>query len=313
MSHVSRTLDSDAERAHHELRSRIAGLEPTPFEPPRSCHVVLDGRRFHYLDWGNGADDVVLFLHGGGQTARTWDAVCHAVTAGSRRRAVALDQRGHGDSEWSYELDYGPRAHARDVRALLDHLQLDRVSIVGMSMGCINGLRFALEHPGRVASFTAVDAGPWIHVAAGKSIIDFVHGARQLESIEAFVQRAITFNPRRDPELLRRSLRHNLRQLPDGHWTWKTDWRRPADFVHGIKREIAALRDQVVHLTCPLLVVRGAESQILSDAQAARFADTVADGRWRRIEGAGHVVQGDQPQALVEALEDFWEEAPCPC
>ena len=307
MTHVRRTLDSETERAHHELRSKIAGFEPIPFEPPQSCQVVLEGRRFHYLDWGVGAEDVVLFLHGGGQTARTWDAVCHAITAGQRRRAIALDQRGHGDSEWSYEFDYGPDAHARDVRALLDHLDLDRVAIVGMSMGCINGLRFALDHPDRVSSFTAVDAGPWINTGASRSIVDFVQSARELESVEAFVERAIAFNPRRHPELLRRSLRHNLRELPDGRWTWKTDWRRPADFLETVKRAIAALRGEVPHLACPLLVVRGAESEIFLDAQAERFAQAVPDGRWQRIEGAGHAVQGDHPQALVEALEAFWD------
>lgn len=306
MAHVRRTLNSEAERAHHELRSKIAGFSPRPFEPPESCQVVLDGRRFHYLDWGARPDEVVLFLHGGGQTARTWDAICHAITSDGRRRAIALDQRGHGDSEWSYEFDYGPDAHARDVLALLNHLQIDRVSVVGMSMGCINGLRFALDHPDRVSSFTAVDAGPWINTNASQSIVEFVQVSSELESVDAYVRQALAFNPRRHPELLKRSLRHNLRELPNGRWTWKTDWRRPSDFVEAIKRAIAALRDEVEHLACPLLVVRGAESEIFLDAHAQKFAHEVPDGRWCRIEGAGHAVQGDQPHALAEALEEFW-------
>jgi len=124
--------------------------------------------------------------------------------------------------------------------------------------------------------------------------------------VEAFVERAIAFNPRRHPELLKRSLRHNLRELPDGRWTWKTDWRRPADFLEGVKRAIGALQTEVSRLACPLLVVRGAESDIFLDSHAERFAEAVADGRWCRIDGAGHAVQGDQPQALVEALEAFW-------
>ncbi|MEM9730777.1 MAG: alpha/beta hydrolase, partial [Myxococcota bacterium] len=218
----------------------------------------------------------------------------------------ALDQRGHGDSEWSYEFDYGRDAHARDIGRLLDHLGLERVAIVGMSMGCINGLRFALDHPHRVSSFTAVDAGPWINTEASGAIVDFVQGTQELESFEAYVERAMAFNPRRHPVLLERSLRHNLRELPNGRWTWKTDWRRPAEFVENVKRAVLALQQEVPQLTCPLLVTRGAESQIFLDSHAEHFAANVPNGTWRRIEGAGHAIQGDQPHALAKILEDFW-------
>lgn len=306
MSHVQKVLDTEAERAHHKLRASITGLAEGEFDPPRSCHVVLDGRRFHYLDWGDPTGETVVFLHGGGQTARTWDVICHAVCASGSRRAIALDQRGHGDSEWSYEFDYGPDAHARDLLGLADHLDLDHFDVVGMSMGCINGLRFALGHPRRVSSFAAIDAGPWMNTSASQPIADFVAASQELRSIDEYVERALTFNPRRHPELLRHSLRHNLRELPNGHWTWKTDWRRPGDFLAVVKNAVANLQQEVHELACPLLVVRGAESEIFHDEHAERFALAVPDGRWRRIPGAGHAVQGDQPHSLVVELEAFW-------
>ena len=139
MSHFEELLDSKTEREHHERRARIAGMRATPFLPPRSCHVVIDRRRLRYLDWGQPSGDPLLFLHGGGQTARTWDVVCHELCLGQHRRAIALDQRGHGDSEWAYDFDYGPEAHARDTLGLVDHLGLERFTVVGMSMGCMNG------------------------------------------------------------------------------------------------------------------------------------------------------------------------------
>ncbi|MEM7134981.1 MAG: alpha/beta hydrolase [Myxococcota bacterium] len=306
MAHVKRTLDSDQERAHHRLRARIAGFGESPFSPPKSCHVILNGQRFHYLDWGDPEGDPVIFLHGGAQTARTWDAVCHAVCADSTRRAIALDQRGHGDSEWSYSFDYGPEAHARDLLALADHIGLDRFSLVGMSMGCINGLRFALDYPNHVQSFVAVDAGPWLNAEGAQSIADFVGGSKELASVSDYVARALAFNPKKHPELLEHSLRHNLRELPNGRWTWKTDWRRPGEFLEGVKQAVVSLQDEVHRLGCPLLVVRGGQSDIFRDEHAERFASAVRSGQWCTIPGAGHGVQGDQPRALVEKLVEFW-------
>lgn len=312
MSHSVEILDSDADRLHHQRRARVAGIEDERFEPPRSCHVVLRGRRYHYLDWGAPMAPTLVFLHGGGQTARTWDLICHALTVGARRRAIALDQRGHGDSEWSYEFDYAPDAHARDLLSLANHLELDRFGVVGMSMGCINGLRFALDHPSRLSSFVAVDAGPWLNRAGGQPIVEFIDENLELESIDAYVARALAFNARRDPVLLRQSLRHNLRQLPNGHWTWKTDWRRPRDFVARIEGELVRLQREVSQLACPLLVIRGAESEVFLDEHAERFASAVPQGRWRRVPNAGHTVQGDQPRALVAELERFLGDTHAP-
>ncbi|MGB5810021.1 MAG: alpha/beta hydrolase [Polyangiales bacterium] len=308
MSHVEEVLDSELERRHHHQRARIAGVSDAPFDPPRSCNVVLNRRRFHYLDWGDPSGDPIMFLHGGGQTARTWDVVCHTLCQDRTRRAIALDQRGHGDSEWSYEFDYAPDAHARDLLALADHLELDRFVLVGMSMGCVNGLRFALDHPARVSSFVAVDAGPWMTRENAQPIIDFVEGSLELESLDAYIEHASAFNPRRRPELLRQSMRHNLRELPNGRWTWKTDWRRPTDFLESIDQAVEALQTEIHSLACPLLVVRGEESRIISSAQADRFAASVANGRWREITGAGHSIQGDQPKVLVAEIEAFLDE-----
>jgi pimeloyl-ACP methyl ester carboxylesterase len=155
------------ERAHHDR----AGLEIPDFVSPGHHNWVLEGLRLHCLDWGIAGRPPLLFLHGGGQTARTWDLACLALR--SDYHCLALDQRGHGDSEWSYDFDYSPESHARNFVRLLDVLQIERAVVVGMSMGCINGLQLAIAHPDRVAAFVAVDAGPWVRwkeaVASGTS------------------------------------------------------------------------------------------------------------------------------------------------
>jgi pimeloyl-ACP methyl ester carboxylesterase len=287
---------------HHRLGAELAGMQIAEFVAPVRHHVVLREMRFHYLDWGTADRPPVLFLHGGGQTARTWDLTCLALRA--HYRCLALDQRGHGDSEWSYTLDYLPDAHAADIAAFVDHLGLERFVLVGMSMGCLNGLHYAVQHPERLAGFVAVDAGPAVRLDGGRSIIDFRRRTETLASLDAYVAEAMRFNPRRDPRLLRRSLLHNLRQLPDGSWTWKTDQRRHFDLDAMVAR-MDALWDRLDAIRCPTLVLRGAHSDVFLDEHAARFADALPDGRWLRVPDAGHTIQGDNPRALVASLEEF--------
>ena len=298
------------DRAHHRLAAELAGLTVPEFATPAHHHVVLREMRFHYLDWGAADALPIVFLHGGGQTARTWDLVCLALR--SSFHCLALDQRGHGDSEWSYTMEYEPAAHAADVAAFVDHLGLERFVLVGMSMGCVNGLTYAAEHAGRLAAFVAVDAGPSVRIQGGQSILDFRRRTEVLDSLDDFVREACRFNPRRDPRLLQRSLRHNLRRLPDGRWTWKTDQRRMLDLAGAVTR-MEALWNELDDVTCPTLVVRGADSQIFLDAHAARFAEALPNGRWVRVPDAGHTIQGDNPAGLVAAMTTFFREIGLRC
>jgi esterase len=294
----------DAE--HHRLRLELAGLPYRPLTPPCHHHIVLHGMRFHYVEWGDRAARPILFLHGGGQTCRTWDIVCHELSPDYR--CIALDQRGHGDSEWSYELDYRLEAHAADTAALVDALQLAPVAIVGMSLGGVNGLHYALAQAEAVAAFVAVDVGPWVNVAGGRPIREFMAEVSGLDQLEQFVDAALRFNPRRDARLLRHSLWHNLRRCPDGRLMWKTDLRRREERSATVETALASLRERIGELRCPTLVVRGGSSPILGEHDAQQFAEAIPRGRWIAIPGAGHSVQGDQPKALVEALRAFLEE-----
>jgi esterase len=294
------------EAEHHRLRLELSGLPYRPLTPPKHHHIILHGMRFHYVEWGDRAGRPLLFLHGGGQTCRTWDVVCHELS--QDYRCIALDQRGHGDSEWSYELDYRIEAHAADTAALVDALDLAPLVIVGMSLGGVNGLHYALARPEAVAGFVAVDVGPWVNVEAGRPIRAFMQEVAGLEQLEQFVDAALRLNPRRDARLLRRSLWNNLRLCPDGRLMWKTDSRRRDERSAVVTAALGPIRERIADLRCPTLIVRGGDSPILGEEDARRFAEAIPHGRWIAIEGAGHSVQGDQPKALIEALRTFLDE-----
>ena len=149
-------------------------------------HVVMLGDlQFHYLDWGNAHLPHLILLHGGGLTAHTWDMA--ALLLLDRYHLVALDLRGHGDTDWTpdehihdelNDLMYG------DVQLFLDHLGYERVSLAGMSLGGVAAIRYAAEHPVGVEALVMVDVGPESMREAGQATQAFHHETDILERFE---------------------------------------------------------------------------------------------------------------------------------
>jgi pimeloyl-ACP methyl ester carboxylesterase len=249
-----------------------------------------------------------VLLHGGALTAHTWDIMCLAL--GDAYRCIAPDLRGHGDTDWAPDHDYSHEAYARDLAALLGELELGRCVLVGNSLGGHTAIRYAAERPPseQPEALVLVDIGPEMRSAGRERLRNFTEGPREMDSLEEFVERAVAFNPLRRREILRRSLLHNLRQLPSGKWAWKYD---PNRFQRGpLAGPPPTLEDRwndVHRLACPVLVVRGGRSDMFLDEDAEKLAANLKDGRWVRIEGAGHTVQGDQPRALARAIREFLE------
>ena len=125
------------------------------------------------------------------------------------------------------------------------------------------------------------------------------------QPLDDWIEHALRFNPRRDRRLLRRSLLYNMRQLPDGSLTWKSDRRRTLD-IESMGERLAQLRERILpEILCPTLIVRGGESDVFFDEDAERFANALPNASWVRVEGAGHSIQGDRPGALVEEIRLF--------
>ena len=285
--------------------TEIAGLKPSKIVMPEDHHTIVGAMRFHYLDWG-GNGHPILFLHGGGINAHTWDVVCLMLR--ERYHCIALDQRGHGDSEWSPAIDYGVATQVGDVEGFIEKLGLANPVLVGQSMGGLNSIAYAIRHSAKMKGLVVVDVGPEINSAGTQRIREF-SSTPELESLEAFLERAVKFNPIRDPRVLRRSLFYNLRQLPTGKWSLKHDQRRASDDSWRIAAEQREriLRD-VSNISCPTLIVRGGKSDVLSDDAAERFAHMLPHARWVRVENAGHNVQGDNPRGLLDAMNPFLRE-----
>lgn len=284
---------------------------------PLDRTITAGGVRIHYLEWGRAADPAVVFLHGGALTAHTWDAVCRALSVD--HYCIAMDLRGHGDSDWAADGDYSLAAHARDLSALITGLPLERVVLVGMSLGGLVALTYAGAAcaPGP-AGLALVDTGTTEPHASGRERINaLMDGPREFASVDDLIDRGLAFDPARSRERLRRSLLFNLRKTADGRWTWKYDPRfhRPfrdpamteAERARRATERVRDLWQAAANVACPVLVVRGDRSDMFLEADAEITARAFGRARVVTIPRAGHRVQGDNPSELAAALRHFLE------
>ena len=305
------SLGPEEFRLHLELSAATAGIALPEIVLPDAHDVIVGRIRLHYLDWGIAGRPPVLFLHGGGLNAHTWDLVCASLRG--ERHCFALDQRGHGESEWSPTMDYSTESQVADLEAFVERLGLERFVLVGMSLGGVNAMAWAARNSRRLAGLVVIDVGPEIRTDGVRKIQAFTSEATPLASVDEFIERAMAFNPRRNRELLRRSLLHNLRQMPDGRWMWKYDQRHRGKVDPGAQaRRRELLWSAVDTVECPTLVVRGAESDVFHDEDAENMVARFRQARWVKIPRAGHTVQGDNPADLVRELRPFLDEVSPP-
>src|SRR5438046_8875115 len=135
---------------------------------PANGTTTLNGLRFHFLDWGARGEPPMLLLHGGAQTAHSWAEV--APDLARDHHVLALDQRGHGDTDWAPEGRYRRDDFVADIRAFLDDRGWERATLIALSLGGLNSIAFAATHPERIAGLGVVDVTPTISQTGGQAI-----------------------------------------------------------------------------------------------------------------------------------------------
>lgn len=302
----------------------------------RSGFTVVRGRQVHYLEWGRVGAPKVFCLHGGGQTAYMFEEIGAALA--DRFHLLAPDLPSHGDSadidgsavtaaDLPEGLDVpadgvaiGPVAIALSLPPLLEHFGIASTHVVGASLGGMAGLILASHQPDLVRSITLIDVGPQLQPEGVRKIIDFMRAHESFASLEDAAAEIGAYLPQRKnvrPE----SLTRNLRQRNDGRWVWKHGFGRrfrqaeaegaalthPADNLDAL---LATVRAAAVQVRCPVLVLRGEESDVLSDDGAQAAVDLIPDARMEVVEKAGHLAAGDNPHSTVRLIEGFLAEHP---
>ncbi|MET0578565.1 MAG: alpha/beta hydrolase [Ilumatobacteraceae bacterium] len=288
--------------------------------PTRTAFSGRDGLQLAADVTGDPTDPPVLLFHGGGQTRHSWGTTMRDL-AGRGWYVASVDMRGHGDSEWAPDGDYRIDTFADDVISV--GRQFDHPVLVGASLGGSSSL---------VATYRAVEGGgeqvarglvlvyvaPHIEQAGAQRIGDFMRqhvedGFATLDDVADAIQ---TYNPHRPRPTNLEGLKKNVRLHDDGRWYWHWD---PA-FVLGRMgsddetRATAQAQDRrgvletaARALTIPTLLVRGRQSDLLSEEGAAKFRELVPHAEFADVAGAGHMVAGDRNDAFNDAIVSFLE------
>ena len=262
-----------------------------------SRQAVLRGMRFHFTEWGDPGAPPVLLLHGGNQSSHSWDLV--SLHLSDRFHVYALDQRGHGDTEWSRELDYSMEAMAADVLAFIADQQIVRPVIFGHSMGGRVTLQAVLHDPTVARAVVIVDVGPELSAKGTKVIGEFIAHNIEFDDLDVFLDNVVRYDPFRSREHIARTVKYNLLVRSDGKYVSKVDHRR----IPGTMREMTL--ESVGAIPCPVLVIRGGESDVLLPDAAERFVGALGDGRLVTVPNVGHNVHGGNTPGFLEAIAPF--------
>jgi pimeloyl-ACP methyl ester carboxylesterase len=281
------------------LLQSAADLE-IPHDPSVRYHsrqTVLRGMRFHFTEWGEPGAPPVLLLHGGNQSSHSWDLV--SLHLSDRYHVYALDQRGHGDTEWSRDIDYSMETMAADVLAFLADQDLENPIIFGHSMGGRVTLNTLLEAPDAARAAVLVDVGPELSPEGVKVVGDFVAHNIEFEDLDLFLDRVAEYDPFRTRDHIARTVKYNLLQRVDGKYVSKVDHRR----IPGRFRNLDL--GDVTDVACPILLVRGSESKVLLADAAERFIEALPNGRLVTVPNVGHNVHGGNTPGFLEAINPF--------
>jgi pimeloyl-ACP methyl ester carboxylesterase len=281
---------------------------------PESRRVPgADGGDVHLLEWSQ--DGVpLLLLHGFGNEAHIWDDFAPAVAP--HYRTLAMDHRGHGDSDWDPEGRYDHDSMVRDVEFVTAALGIERLVLVGHSLGGRIATLFADRNAARMAGLVLVDIGPDLDPRGVTRIHLDVAATPQptFASVEEYARALTLAYPAGRPDALLRMARHGIRRREDGRYQLKMDPR-----LRGVgsteSPEAAAERGRAMsellwkalaRISCPTLVVRGAASDLLAPDTADRMVEeTLAQGRLAVVPQAGHSVMTDNPDGFRDAVTSF--------
>ena len=271
--------------------------------PYRSGNIVLRQQRFHFLEWGQADAPPIVLLHGGHQSAHSWDLV--SLHLAQNYRVLALDQRGHGDSEWSRDVDYSNHTMALDAGAFIDALGLERPILMGHSMGGRNSLLLTKQDPARLRALIVVDIGPEISDEGRQAIAGFVRTNQEFDDLEHFVANVRKYDPYRSREHIERTVKYNMLQRVDGKFVSKCDStpRRLGLLTGGARDNVSLEEARAFNL--PVLVVRGANSTILTAEAAIRFRDALPNGTLAVVPDSGHNVHGQNTLGFIGAVGAF--------
>ncbi|MGZ4510263.1 MAG: alpha/beta fold hydrolase [Mycobacterium sp.] len=259
-------------------------------------------------EWNGGTDGAgrpsVLMLHGGGQNRHSWKNTSQTL-ADQGLHVVALDSRGHGDSDRAPNADYDVETLTADVLQVIAAIGRP-VMIIGASMGGLTGILAAHRAgPANVTRLVLVDVVPRFEKGGSARIRDFmISGLDGFDSLEQAADAVAAYLPYRDKPRSPEGLKKNLR-LRDGRWYWHWDpafMTKPGDDPE-LRTE--HFEQAAKGLSIPVLLIRGKLSDVVSPEGVRHFLASVPRAEFVELSNAGHTAAGDDNDAFSEAVVKF--------
>lgn len=271
----------------------------------------LIGTRFAPRD-GQETGEVVLLLHGGGQTRHSWNATAKAL-AERGHSAITIDQRGHGDSQWSKQGNYSFDDFAADLAAIIRQIKASSGRppiVIGASLGGMAAMIYAGNHlHPEIAALILVDITPHVKMDGVEKILGFMgsHAQDGFATLEEAADAIAAYLPHRPRPKDMSGLAKNLRQGEDGRYRWHWDpafltSRQNIDRKNVIEDQLS---QAVSNLDIPVLLVRGRDSELVGEAEAAAFLKLAPHAKVADVGGARHMVAGDKNDVFADAVLKF--------
>ena len=274
---------------------------------PEDKFVQVNGLRLHYRDFGSEGKPVLLFMHGLTGNAHCFDHV--APQFARTHHVLTLDFRGHGDSEWHRDGEYDFRRQVSDTTALLEALNVSKVSLIGSSLGGAVAMVLAAIKPDLVVRVVLNDIGPEINLPEPDKAAEALNLLEQQfpDATEALEYYRRCYPPARllPDTIAIEFVRNSLRVTDRGFMRWKADPRvqavAPTSSTSGSSPGMWPLFDAI---KAPILVIRGAESEALLASTVAKMVSRRSGISTVEVPGVGHTPWLSEREALA-ALRDF--------
>tara|TARA_A200000113_G_scaffold224013_1_gene240903 strand:+ start:3038 stop:3874 length:837 start_codon:yes stop_codon:yes gene_type:complete len=255
---------------------------------------------------GKTSDDLVILLHGGGQTRHAWGATSKKLSE-CGFYTLAIDLRGHGDSDWSPNGDYAIENFRDDLVSIIKQIGKP-ASLVGASLGGMISLSTAGDQNLReyCNALIMVDIGINPNEDGSNEILNFMRsGSNGFGSIEEASSAISRYLPHRQKPKDYSGLKKNLRLEHDGKYYWHWDPK----FIDAISKEQIAYRKRSKNygnsVRVPTLLIKGALSKVLTQQEVDDFLKTIPHTEFVEIDRAAHMIAGDRNDIFANSAISF--------
>ncbi len=271
---------------------------------PKDKTVNVNGINLHYLDWGNEGKPKVLLLHGLRGHCHSWDDVSAEFC--QDYHVLALDQRGRGESDWAPGGDYSSESFVADLEGFCQAVGLESFILIGHSMGGRNSMAFAGRNADKLEKLVIIDIGPDLDPKGSARITQEIKDVPEefdtFEDVFAYQSKQNRFC---SEPVLRRRLTYATKELPNGKTGWRYDLQIREQRRNNTGSPQPDLWLDLPKIKCPVLIVRGSETDTLGLETAEKMVKVLADGELVHVDRAAHMVFEDNPEDFIQALRKF--------